>query len=198
MSVGAQTRQAYAKSTGRIAFEKTLPNWFIDANGTIDISDIDAYGQAIALPGNTPLDRAQNFLQGRLREAGVLPEEWSVVSNTTTGKFTYINFSRTIDGREALFSHLRFQFAKDGTLVRLQMAVPETPADKPTPLKTAEAVKEAASSNPNAGEAVRNVVISNDWVWMPETGADGPLPDAAGLSFYGRRHQRRRTNTGGL
>lgn len=173
LSVGAQTRTISTKSSGRLALEKAIPNWLIDANGTLDISGIDAYGQPLMLSGNTPLERAQNFVSGRLREAGIVPEEWSVVSNVSTGKFTYINFSRSIQGREALFSHLRFQFAKDGTLVRLQMAAPEGPEAGAAPQLTADAVKNAALARPHAGEVIQQVVMSNDWVWMPEISEKG-------------------------
>lgn len=169
----AQTRTAPTKTTGRIAFEKALPNWLVDANHTLDISGIDAYGQPLTLPGADPLARAQTFISSRLREAGIDPAEWAVVSNVTTGKFTYINFGRSIEGREALFSHLRFQFAKDGTLVRLQVAVPESPAAGAVPQLTIEAVKAAAAARPHAGEVIQNVVVSPDWVWMPEISDKG-------------------------
>ncbi len=175
LGAGAQSRPLSAKTTGRIAFEKTIPGWLLDANGTNDLSGLDAYGKPLSLSGNTPLEKAQAFVNGRLREAGIQPEEWSVASNVSTAKFTYVYFGRSIAGREALFSHLRFQFAHDGTLVRLQVAAPETPSGSVSPLLTADAVKQAAYADPHAGEMVQNVVVSPGWIWMPETDADGRM-----------------------
>ncbi len=173
LGAGAQTSKTSTKTAGRISFEKALPNWLMDADGVGDISRLDAYGKPLLLSGNTPEERAQTFINGRLREAGIVPEEWSVAAINATAKFTYVNFGRKIEGREALFSHLRFQFAKNGTLVRLQAAVPQTPVAGVSPKLLPDAVKAAATEKPHGGEVIRDVVMSNDWVWMPETGDDG-------------------------
>ncbi len=170
---GAQAQSARAKTPERLSFERAFPAWLINANGVGDLSRLDAYGQPLSLPGNTALEKAQAFLNSRLREAGVIPEEWTVVSNTTTKNFTYLYFGRKIAGREALFSYLRFQFAKDGTLVRLQVAVPQAPAAGIVPQLPPDGVKEAAYGKPRMGEVIRNVVVSPNWVWMPETGKEG-------------------------
>ncbi|RYD52121.1 MAG: T9SS type A sorting domain-containing protein [Sphingobacteriales bacterium] len=169
----AQSTKAPVKTAGRVALEQALPAWLVTADGLQDISDLDAYGAARTLPGATPLAKAQQFINSQLREAGVLPDEWTMVRNVSTAKFTYVDFNRTVQGREVLFSHLRFQFTNDGRLVRLQIAVPEGPAVGAQPVLASGRVAEAAVYRPHEGEVIRNVAVDGNWVWFPERDAKG-------------------------
>lgn len=112
-------------SSGTALLPALFPQW--QNTHVADLSDADLYGPALSLPGSTAADKARQFLTGPLSRLGLRPQEWQPVRTTTTRRFTYVSYVRQVEGRKVRFDHLHFQFAPDGTLVRLRIAAADAP-----------------------------------------------------------------------
>ncbi len=159
--------QSAPKVTGlnKPILNKVLAGWSQNESAVQNGTSFDGYGKGVFLSGNDALDKATAFLNGTLADAGLRPDEWTVTRNVATGKFSYVDFSQKIAGREVKFSNLSFQFRTDGSLVRLKVAAFEAP-ESPV-LRSTAAVAEAGKSDLEGQERVDGVRVSPDWVWFP-------------------------------
>lgn len=94
------------------AMLRQLPAWqnFLGHHGTWYVQFDErsamphrAMGRPIATMGNTPAQRAMQFVQGQLGGFGSQRADLYVRNSNTTDQFSYVHLGQNIDGREVLF-----------------------------------------------------------------------------------------------
>ena len=157
----------------RRAVTTAFPAWTVEqdpATGAIT----DMYGKSVSLPGNTPVEKALACLEGTLAQSlGIRPSEWAMVRSETADGVSFVDYQQKIQGRDVVFSHLRFRFGTNNELVRLQVASYETPAEGIVPTKQPASLSGVAVSDLEDGATAQPATVQSDWAWFPVTTATG-------------------------
>ena len=82
----------------------------------------DMYGPALNIAGTNAVEKANNCINTKLNDLAVTAGEWQKVSNVSSGKAEYVDYTQTINGHAVVFSSLSFRFTKDGRLTRVKMS----------------------------------------------------------------------------
>lgn len=124
---------------------------FIARNGTwyVEFNEENrlphrAYGRPIATTGNTPQERALNFLAQELSAYGVDPGELEFMSAPSTSKHTFVHFKQRVQNLEVLGSRLMVKMDLAGNVISFGMDVYDMDALNTVPsISAADAELEA-------------------------------------------------------
>lgn len=158
------TSKRVNKQALKTQINQYFPSWFVFAdklNGTF----IDIFGKAETIQGNTIDNKVTYLFDNQLKSLGINKEEWHHTQDASDSKQTVVNYTQQIDGRDVVFSNIKFSFTKSGLLQRIQMKTYGTPASI-TPTLTQTDAQTAAINDLN-GLTITDNSIGSDWVWFP-------------------------------
>lgn len=134
----------------------------------------DMFGPAVAVTGNTNLEKAQQLMSGKLAAMGINAAEWVNVRNTDAGFASYVDFEQVVNGHKVMFSTLSFRFTEDGRLQRIKMHNYGTPEQSVVPVVTEnDALATAAGAQELSGYTITGKKVNSNWVWFPVPTKDG-------------------------
>lgn len=169
--VGILNRELHAAT--RMQVQQKFPGWKLTTDKvTGGFSDI--YGDAMAVSGQSPVEKSQTVMNELLKQLGVSISEWSLVRNAAAPKAHYVDYEQVINGHKVMFTKLSFRFTKDGRLVRVNNTSFGKTIKSTSPVLTQADI--ATSSNvleDVAGVSLSSVDVAKDWVWFPVPAKNG-------------------------
>ena len=152
---------------------KNFPGWKLDVDKiTGEFTDI--YGDAIAVSGNSPLEKSQYVLGNALKQLGIESSQWKMVRNSAAPKAHYVDFEQYLDGHSVMFSRISFRFTADHRLVRVKNRSFGTNKSSSAPVLTPADIKSSQNITEGAtGLNIATVTVAGDWVWFPIPAKNG-------------------------
>lgn len=150
----------------------SFPGW----NASVDKLNnnfLDIYGDAIAVQGNTLLEKTQNLITGKLKDLSVDKAEWILSRNEQAPHASYVDYDQYINGHNVVFSRLSFRFTTANKLVRIRMNNYGAPTAAAPAKDAASMLRTQALTSDLSGIKDPVITVANDWVWFPVPSANG-------------------------
>jgi hypothetical protein len=132
----------------------------------------DIFGYNVAVIGSTPLQKALNCMSQHLADFGLNPNDWYVTGNVSADNETNITFKQSIAGHKVTFSNLKFRFAGDGKLLRIQLMQFGNPQATTTPTVPVSDALQTISQDLN-DVVIADKNVDANWEWFPIPSKNG-------------------------
>lgn len=125
------------------------------------------YGDAMTIPGATPLQRAQYCMSGKLKEAGIMAGDWQLTRDADGPRAHFVDYQQYFSGHKVAGSRLGFRFTKDGRLTHIKVNTYGTPQVAGPSLTNQDAIAATVTTADINGVVISSKTTEKDWVWFP-------------------------------